>query len=38
MGGLKYSDVEVVYLGFPEHLPAFLEQKGSMPPSATSRP
>jgi NitT/TauT family transport system substrate-binding protein len=22
-GGLKYSDVEVVYLGFPEHLPAY---------------
>jgi NitT/TauT family transport system substrate-binding protein len=26
MGGLKYSDVEVVYLGFPEHLPAFLNK------------
>jgi NitT/TauT family transport system substrate-binding protein len=25
-GGLKYSDVEVVYLGFPEHLPAFLNK------------
>src|SRR5215472_13269713 len=22
-GGLKYSDVEVVYLGYPEHLPAY---------------
>jgi NitT/TauT family transport system substrate-binding protein len=22
-GGLKYGDVEVVYLGFPEHLPAY---------------
>jgi NitT/TauT family transport system substrate-binding protein len=22
-GGLKYADVEVVYLGFPEHLPAY---------------
>jgi NitT/TauT family transport system substrate-binding protein len=22
-GGLKYSDVDVVYLGFPEHLPAY---------------
>ncbi len=22
-GGLKYQDVEVVYLGFPEHLPAY---------------
>jgi NitT/TauT family transport system substrate-binding protein len=26
MGGLKYADVEVVYLGFPEHLPAFLNK------------
>jgi NitT/TauT family transport system substrate-binding protein len=26
MGGLKYSDVDVVYLGFPEHLPAFLNK------------
>src|SRR6202045_3455690 len=26
MGGLKYSDVEVVYLGFPDHLPAFLNK------------
>jgi NitT/TauT family transport system substrate-binding protein len=26
MGGLKYGDVEVVYLGFPEHLPAFLNK------------
>jgi NitT/TauT family transport system substrate-binding protein len=26
MGGLKYSDVEVVYLGFPEHLPALLNK------------
>ena len=26
MGGLKYSDAEVVYLGFPEHLPAFLNK------------
>jgi NitT/TauT family transport system substrate-binding protein len=25
-GGLKYADVEVVYLGFPEHLPAFLNK------------
>ncbi len=25
-GGLKYNDVEVVYLGFPEHLPAFLNK------------
>ena len=22
-GGLKFSDVEVVYIGFPEHLPAY---------------
>ena len=26
MGGLKYGDVEVFYLGFPEHLPAFLNK------------
>ncbi|HLH98700.1 MAG TPA: ABC transporter substrate-binding protein [Xanthobacteraceae bacterium] len=26
MGGLKYSDVDVVYVGFPEHLPAFLNK------------
>ena len=26
MGGLKYADVDVVYLGFPEHLPAFLNK------------
>jgi NitT/TauT family transport system substrate-binding protein len=26
MGGLKYVDVDVVYLGFPEHLPAFLNK------------
>jgi NitT/TauT family transport system substrate-binding protein len=26
MGGLKYGDVEVVYLGFPEHLPALLNK------------
>jgi NitT/TauT family transport system substrate-binding protein len=26
MGGLKYSDVDVVYIGFPEHLPAFLNK------------
>src|SRR6202166_3968603 len=26
MGGLKYADVEVVYLGFREHLPAFLNK------------
>jgi NitT/TauT family transport system substrate-binding protein len=26
MGGLRYSDVDVVYLGFPEHLPAFLNK------------
>jgi NitT/TauT family transport system substrate-binding protein len=26
MGGLKYGDVDVVYLGFPEHLPAFLNK------------
>jgi NitT/TauT family transport system substrate-binding protein len=25
-GGLKYSDVEVTYIGFPEHLPAFLNK------------
>jgi NitT/TauT family transport system substrate-binding protein len=25
-GGLKYSDVDVVYIGFPEHLPAFLNK------------
>jgi NitT/TauT family transport system substrate-binding protein len=25
-GGLKYGDVDVVYLGFPEHLPAFLNK------------
>ena len=26
MGGLKYSDVDVVYVGYPEHLPAFLNK------------
>jgi NitT/TauT family transport system substrate-binding protein len=26
MGGLKYSDIDVVYVGFPEHLPAFLNK------------
>jgi NitT/TauT family transport system substrate-binding protein len=26
MGGLNYADVDVVYLGFPEHLPAFLNK------------
>jgi NitT/TauT family transport system substrate-binding protein len=26
LGGLRYSDVDVVYLGFPEHLPAFLNK------------
>jgi NitT/TauT family transport system substrate-binding protein len=26
MGGLKYGDVDVIYLGFPEHLPAFLNK------------
>ena len=23
-GGLKYADVDVVYIGFPEHLPSYL--------------
>jgi NitT/TauT family transport system substrate-binding protein len=26
MGGLKYGEVQVLYLGFPEHLPAFLNK------------
>jgi NitT/TauT family transport system substrate-binding protein len=26
LGGLRYGDVQVLYLGFPEHLPAFLNK------------
>ena len=33
--GLKYSDVEKIYLGFPQHAPAL--QNGSMAPSRRSR-
>src|SRR5499427_6547311 len=25
-GGLKYGDVDIVYIGFPEHLPAYLNK------------
>ena len=36
-GGLKFTDVNVVYMGFPEMLAAF-RTRASTPASPTSRP
>jgi NitT/TauT family transport system substrate-binding protein len=35
-GGLKYSDVDVIYIGFPDHLPAY--QNGGIDASITNEP